>query len=167
MRKFRVRANVLAAIQLSIRVSPLGPLALLAGGSYLFFQGFRLLSKRRRLLSTPQSKIRSAALGLVEVNGLAVGSYTLHAPITGKPCYFYRTLVWEYQQEGRSGHWKKVAEENLHVPFFLDDNTGRLLIDPRGAEIGIVRQQEFEIERAKGIQLGSAFSDLIISWIFN
>jgi E3 ubiquitin ligase len=143
--------TVLAAFQLAISISPIWSYVLIAVGLYLFVVGFRLLIRRRLLLSTPQSKIRSAALGLVEVNGLAVGPYTLHAPITGKPCFYYRTVAWEYQQEGRSNQWKKVAEENLHVPFFLDDNTGTMLIDPRGAELDIHRDFRHE------------FSDSILS----
>ena len=143
--------TVLAAFQLAISVSPIWSYVLIALGLYLFVYGFRLLIRRRLLLSTPQSKIRSAALGLVEVNGLAVGPYTLHAPITGKACFYYRTVAWEYQQEGRSNQWKKVAEENLHVPFFLDDNTGTMLIDPRGAELDIHRDFRHE------------FSDSILS----
>ena len=33
----------------------------------------------------------------------------------------------------------------MHLPFFLDDNTGRMLIDPRGADLDLHRdfQQEF------------------------
>src|SRR5262249_12867338 len=33
-----------------------------------------------------------------------------------------------------------------HVPFFLDDNTGRVLVDPQGAEMDIHRdfQEEFD-----------------------
>src|SRR5664279_3558217 len=61
----------------------------IAGGLYFFFVGFRLLARKRLLLTTPTSKIRSAALGLVEVNGMAAGPYTMPAPITGKPCFLY------------------------------------------------------------------------------
>jgi hypothetical protein len=114
-------------------------------GLYLFFQGFRLLQRRRLILETPVSKIRSASLGLVELNGLAVGPYTTTAPITARPCYFYRTLVWEWKREGRSSKWVKVAAECMHVPFFLDDNTGKVMVDPRGADIDLHRdfQQQF------------------------
>jgi hypothetical protein len=42
-------------------------------GLYLFDRGFGLLSRKRLILDTPTSKIRTASLGLVEVNGLAVG----------------------------------------------------------------------------------------------
>jgi len=114
-------------------------------GVYLFIRGFVLLRRRRLILDTPSSKIRSASMGMVEVNGLAVGPYTMTAPITLRSCYYYRTLVWEWKRRGRSSQWVKVASECLHVPFFLDDNTGRVLVDPRGAELDLHRdfEQEF------------------------
>ncbi len=59
-------------------------LVAIAGGLYFFFLGFLLLARKRLLLTTPTSKIRSAALGLVEVNGMAAGPYTVAAPITGR-----------------------------------------------------------------------------------
>ncbi len=106
-------------------------------GLYLFFNGFRLLQRRRLILDTPVSKIRSASMGMVELSGLAVGPYTLVAPVTAKICYYYRTLIWELKQRGRSKQWVKVAAECMHVPFFLDDNTGRVMVDPRGAELDL------------------------------
>ncbi len=121
------------------------PVAGMAGGVYLFVRGFKILQRKRLILNTPTSKIRSAALGLVEVNGLAVGPYTLIAPITGAPCYFYRTQAWELRKSGKNNEWQQVADESLHVPFYLDDNTGRLLINPQGAELDLHRDfhQEF------------------------
>jgi E3 Ubiquitin ligase len=114
-------------------------------GIYLFFHGFQLLGRRRLILDTPVSKIRSASMGMVEISGLAVGPYTMIAPITARPCYYFRTIVWEWKQRGRSKQWVKVAAECLHVPFFVDDNTGRMMVDPRGAELELHRdfQQEF------------------------
>lgn len=106
-------------------------------GIGLFVYGFRLLQRRRLILDTPFSKIRSAAMGMVEVSGQAVGPYTMVAPITARQCYYYRTLVWEWKQSGRSKRWIKIAGESMHVPFFVDDNTGRLLIDPRGADLDL------------------------------
>jgi hypothetical protein len=115
------------------------------GGAWLFYRGFRLLQQRRLILDTPFSKIRSAPMGLVEISGLAVGPYNLIAPLTARPCYYYRTLVWELQQRGKNKQWVKVAGDCMYVPFFVDDNTGRMLVDPRGADLDLHRDfaQEF------------------------
>jgi hypothetical protein len=116
----------------------------ICAGIYLFVRGFGLLQRRRLILDTPFSKIRSAAMGMVEVSGLATGPYTVVAPISARPCYYYRTLVWEYRREGKNTQWVKVAGECAHVPFFVDDNTGRLLVDPHGADLDL--HHDFEQE---------------------
>jgi hypothetical protein len=108
-------------------------------GVYLFYRGFRILQRKRLIMNTPSSKIRSASMGLVEVNGLATGPYTLMAPVTGVPCYYFRTVAWELRQSGKNRKWEKAAEESLHVPFYLDDNTGRVLVNPQGAELDVHR----------------------------
>jgi hypothetical protein len=130
------------AVCLSVLI-PINELAILsllaiAGGLYFFVSGFRLLARKRLLLTTPTSKIRSAALGLVEVNGVAAGPYTMPAPITGKPCFLYHTTVWQ-QREGKNVEWDKIADETLHLPFFIDDSTGQLLVEPLGADLDLHR----------------------------
>lgn len=84
-------------------------------------------------------------MGMVELSGLAAGPYTVVAPITERACYYYRTVAWEWKRSGKSSEWVKVAAECMHVPFFLDDNTGKVLVDPRGADLDLHRdfQQEF------------------------
>jgi hypothetical protein len=108
------------ATLLSRSNSPAQPIALcvigIGLGIYLFYQGFRLLQRRRLILDTPASKIRSASVGMVELSGLAAGPYTLTAPVTAKACYYYRTLVWELKQSGKNKQWVKVAAECMHVP---------------------------------------------------
>ncbi len=117
----------------------------ICAGLYLFFRGFRLLQRRHLILDTPLSKVRSAPMGMVELSGLAVGPYTMAAPITNRPCYCYRTFVWEWKQSGKNKQWVKVAAECMHVPFFLDDNTAKIMVDPRGADLDLHRdfQEEF------------------------
>ena len=110
-----------------------------AGGLYLFVRGFSVLARKRLLVNTPTSKIRSASLGLVEIGGLATGPYTMSAPITGKACFLYETTVWQQRDSEKNHNWEKVAEESLHLPFFLDDGTGQLLIAPDSAELDLHR----------------------------
>lgn len=115
-------------------------------GVYVFYRGFRLLQRKRLIEDTPSSKIRSAAMGLVEVSGLATGPYTIPAPVSQLPCYFHRTMVWVYVQSGKNKRWKKVVDARFQVPFYLEDETGRVLVDPSDAELDIHRdyQQEFQ-----------------------
>jgi E3 ubiquitin ligase len=108
-------------------------------GMYSFYRGFTLLGRKRLIENTPTSKIRSASMGLVEVSGLAVGPNTMVAPLTKRDCFYYHTIAWKLKQSGKNSEWEKIAEENRHLPFFLDDNTGKVLVDATGAEMDIHR----------------------------
>jgi E3 Ubiquitin ligase len=123
-------------------------LACLAGtaiGPVLFFKGFRVLRFKRMILSTPLSRIHSASIGLVEVTGMPVGPCVLSAPVTGDPCFYYRVRAWQWVEDGNSHYWKSALDESLYVPFFLEDGTGRVLIDPRGADLDVHKSFSDEI----------------------
>jgi hypothetical protein len=106
-------------------------------GLYMFYRGFGMLAEKRLILNTPTSKVRGASLGLVELSGLAAGPNTMCAPITSQPCYYYRTVAWQLKSSGNRKTWTKVADETMQLPFYLDDNSGRVLVDPSGAEMDI------------------------------
>jgi E3 Ubiquitin ligase len=99
-------------------------------GIYFFFRGFVLLRRKRFIQDVPQSTIRGASLGLVEVSGKAEGPYTIIAPLSEQDCFYYRAIAWT----GGERAWHKAAEESLSAPFFLDDGTGKLMVDARGAQ---------------------------------
>ena len=110
-----------------------------AAGIFLFVRGFIMLRYKRMILNTPASKIRSASMGLVELSGMAEGPQTIPAGITGEACYYYRAIAWQLEQSGRNRQWKKVADESLYVPFFINDTTGRMLVDAAGADMEVHR----------------------------
>jgi hypothetical protein len=114
-------------------------------GLYLFFRGFKMLQFKRLIVNTPTSRVRSAAMGLVELTGRPVGPSTIPAGITGAPCYYYRATASEYQRSGNNSEWKRVADESLFVPFFLQDDTGRMLINAQSADMDVHRtfREEF------------------------
>lgn len=116
-----------------------------AAGTFLFFKGFRMLRYKRLILDTPLSRIHSASIGLVEITGTPTGPKTIVAPVTGAPCYYYRVQAWQWEQSGKNHQWKRVLDESLYVPFFLEDSTGRILIDPQGAEMDVHRSFSDEI----------------------
>jgi hypothetical protein len=128
-------------------------------GGFLFYRGFGLLRRKRLILNTPRSTVRAAAIGLVEVSGKAVGPYTLISPLSALNCYFYRAVAWQNQAR----HWTKAAEETLYAPFFLDDGTGQLLVDPSGAEMDIPAPFSHEYD-SSGLS-GEIMSDYIAHFL--
>ncbi len=106
-------------------------------GILLFVRGFRILQRKRLIMDTPTAKARSAAIGLVELTGLAVGPHTILSPITQRACFYYRTAVWKEVGSGKNRHWEQKIDERFHVTFFVEDDTGMVLIDPSGAEMDI------------------------------
>jgi hypothetical protein len=87
-------------------------------------------------------------MGLVEISGMACGPQTIPAGITGDACYYYRAIAWQLKQNGKNQEWKRVADESLYVPFFVEDPTGRMLIDPAGADLDVHRNFKDEIGTA-------------------
>ena len=114
-------------------------------GIFLFFRGFPFLKRKRLIQNTPTSTIRGAALGAVEVSGTVVGPYTLISPLSESDCFYYHAVARSTGEEE-----KKVAEEVLYAPFFLDDGTGRWMVDPRGAEMKLRPAVEEEYSPATG-----------------
>jgi hypothetical protein len=107
-------------------------------GLFLLLIGFHLLSRKRSLLTmtAPNSTIQNAAIGPLQVNGAAVGPDTLKAPVNGYPCFLYQITAWQRPASKRK--WTKAAEETLHLPFFVDDSTGQLLVEPLGADLDLL-----------------------------
>ena len=148
----------------NVWLSFLGLLGVVAG-VYLFFRGFRMLQYKRLILNTPFSKIRSASMGLVEVNGTPVGPQTIASAITGQPCYYYRARAWQFRttNQGR-GEWVQAIDESLFVPFFLEDMTGRVLINPQGATLDVHKSFSDEL-RTSSLGMGSPVPDAIRKFV--
>ena len=108
-----------------------------AAGVCLFLLGVRLFARKRSLAPVPTSTIRAAASGRAAILGKAIGPYTLSAPVTGQKCYIVQTMVWQQSNSDAKTEWTQVAEETLHLPFFIEDATGQLLVEPMGAEFDL------------------------------
>ncbi len=99
----------------------------------LLWGGFYFIRLKRCIENTPTSKIRSIAMGMVEVHGRANRLYALVAPMTQSACVWYR--LRKYSRD-RNEKWRLVREVNSgHVPFQVDDGTGKVSINPVGASI--------------------------------
>lgn len=103
----------------------------------------RRLGEARHLLDTPTSKIRSAAQGYAEFYGVLreQANTAIVAPLTGKPCLWWRFRIEEYQASGKSHSWRLVESGSSEGWLLLDDGTGSCLIDPRGAQVRPVTRE--------------------------
>jgi hypothetical protein len=99
-------------------------------GPYFFWRGFRLLQRKRLIMDTPRSSIRSAALGRVEISGKAVGPYTLVSSLSHTDCFYCRVVI----ESNPQGDLRKSMRE-MCAPLFVDDGTGILMIYPAGSEL--------------------------------
>jgi hypothetical protein len=114
-------------------------------GVSFFFRGFPFLKRKHLIQDTPTSTVRGASIGAVEVSGTVVGPYTLISPLSEADCLYYHAIA-----RGSSGEEKNAKEETLYVPFFLDDGTGRVMVDPRGAEIELQPSVDDEYSPSSG-----------------
>lgn len=111
-------------------------LILFFGGLLLFYSGLKKLQRDRLIANIPTSKIRSMAMGIVELYG-TIQTYeeTLTAPFSGKECVYCRVSVSEWRRRGKRTHLVEHRAREKGVLFYLEDDTGKVLIDARGADL--------------------------------
>ena len=111
-------------------------------GLIAIFLGFIKLRKFRLIKDTPRSKIRSLAMGIVEIHG-SVGAFNealITAPFSKSECVYYKYSIKEYRRKssGKKGGstytWETVSSGNRGVPFLAIDETGQVCVNPDGAE---------------------------------
>jgi hypothetical protein len=92
---------------------------------------------RRTLRGAPATRIADLGDGqLGKVVGRARGlTETLAAPISGRRCIYFSVTVEERRSTGKSNHWRTVIREARGVPFMLEDDSGRALVDATAARI--------------------------------
>jgi len=88
--------------------------------------------------NTPTSKIRSLSMGMVELSGKAKLYYDLRASGTKTHCVYYRCRYYKYQKTSDSSYWKLTRSVSSgKIPFYIEDETGHVLIKPQGAVFNI------------------------------
>jgi len=121
-----------------------GGIAFLVGG-ILFWMAFYHLRLKRWMQNTPTSKARSVAMGMVEMKGTAQRAYNVLSPLTQMACIYYRVEKYRRKRDHKGNvHWELVnVTSSGPVPFYLQDDTGRILVDPNGADVKPGYRQEY------------------------
>ncbi len=111
-------------------------------GLLFFLHGFVCLRRARRVENIPTSRVRSMPMGPVEVAGKAASYTPLKTPYSMVDCVWFSFVVQEYREHfstyGRRGAFVTVASGNSEdIPFYVEDDTGKVLVDPRGAVVEV------------------------------
>jgi len=103
----------------------------LCAGPVMFARGFSDLRTRRLIRNTPTARIRSMAMGLVEINGTVLERSLVRGPFSGRECAY-----WEIDisiRAGRRGEYRVVHRRSSGNPFYVGDGTGIALVYPNGS----------------------------------
>ncbi len=94
----------------------------------------------RHLASMPVTPIRHAADGYVKIAGVIVGDEVTHSYYHRVPCVALRLDHYEVHDSIDGPRRILVRSDQAMHPFFIEDETGRISIDPRIARI------DYEVE---------------------
>ncbi len=102
-----------------------------------FVGSFVVLHRTRLIENMPTSRLRSAAQGYVELEGIAriMDGPPIVAPLTGTRCVWWRFKVEEKRRTGKNDHWVTISSGTSDDSFELDDGTGKCVVDPDGASV--------------------------------
>lgn len=109
---------------------------------FLLWFGFRYITNKRLIENIPTSRVRSVQMGMSELKGKAVRKYNLVSPITLTPCVYYS--IEKFRKNSKGAWTRYTSETRSGVPFYLEDETGRILIYPEGASLYGIRKEEYQ-----------------------
>lgn len=102
------------------------------GASWWFAPAQRRRRTLRAALPWPIAELPEGVMGRVIGHARTLDG-TLIAPLSGRPCVAYEIVLSE---NTRNSH-RDLAREARGVPFVLEDDGGRAVIDPAGAEYAL------------------------------
>ena len=119
-------------------------------GLVTFFKGFRAYRRYRLICDVPQIPIRSVPMGLVKVRGKATGAQVISSPVSRTPCLFYKVDIerWEHNRDG--GSWSHYATDADGENFYLEDATGKVIIDAHGCDYDLQESSKRELASSAG-----------------
>jgi hypothetical protein len=136
-------------------------LALIVGAAFtlvgigVLASALRKYRLRRRILDMPTESPGSISLGLSELTGHAQpASEILTAPLEDRPSLIYHYALFEEVKSDDGKAWVTHEAGTHGVPFLLEGEQGRVLVDPTDAEIHLPtasKRHRFEPERASSV----------------
>lgn len=141
--------QILMKVMLVLALASLPTLGI--SGIFLFFVFFIIssllpnsLSRFLKLQATlPTSKIRSLAMGLVELEGKIIARERLEAPLSRRPCigYYYCVHRESRDKDGKKT-WRLVSDERRCNDFTFEDETGKVQVSGEGLDLHLLEKSK-------------------------
>jgi LemA protein len=97
---------------------------------------------------TPTSTCRGVFVGRNEVVGQAVPLYEpIVTPFSQTPAVWFSWDLERWQKSGDNHSWVTQEKRQTCAPFWLQDDTGRVLVRPRNADLEPQRSLQEELDR--------------------
>jgi hypothetical protein len=114
---------------------------LFIGGFFAFRHGFIEYRNKLAVSGTATAKASSAAIGLAELLGRGSAADVKEAPVSRTPCLFWSVEVHQWSTQSKRRGWQSKLHRSFGVETLeLEDESGRVLVWTRGAEIITVKQ---------------------------
>ncbi|WP_395852935.1 hypothetical protein [Cystobacter fuscus] len=112
-------------------------------GSVLLVAGRTLRTRLRRM---PRTLVREARAGtFVKMVGQVVAREPVHAPLADVDCAYFQMTVQEVQEEMKKLVQTVYSEKEYATGCGLDDESGRIELEPEGAVFHYLRAREFSV----------------------
>ena len=121
-----------------------------AAGTIAFFRGLFVYRAYRNIEDVPQIPIAGAAIGPVRVRGTARTTETVLSPVSRTPCCYYSVDIEQWKDPSMvalqgsrpivtndGGQYVRWRTDSGGPRFYLADDSGKILVDLRGAELNI------------------------------
>jgi len=119
----------------------------------------------RMIADTPVSKTRGVFIGQVEINGVVrlSGLPPLESPLAEVQCVAFTSEIEERvtttstDSKGKtttSTSWESVWSDNGDTPFFVEDETGSILVRPARAKLSMEKIFDEECRRSNPLYFG-------------
>lgn len=104
----------------------------------LILVAIRAVKLKRLIEAVPTSSTRGLSFGLAELKAMVDVDEAyppVHDPLRNEKCVAYDYTIEEKRGSGKDAKWHITEHQEKRVPFWLEDNEGRVLVYPEGASI--------------------------------
>ncbi|MDZ7689197.1 MAG: GIDE domain-containing protein [Halobacteriales archaeon] len=122
-------------------------LVVFAFGFAAFFGCLYSFWRYYHISTTETAEVASVEEGKVEVEGeIEPAREILTAPVSGEDCVAYEYEATQRRWYGSPGYRPVVETERKSKPFYVDDGTGRVLVEPQDAHIETDEHESEHVE---------------------